>query len=119
MLLSVLQVWILLLRREADGGKREEDEVEARAEGVRHANENVLRPRARTVLRAAGRRGRRSVPEVVRPGRGRCGVRFSVGGRSRAGGGRGGQRQFRAAVVGRLRVHVGVHRLRRGRLAPA
>lgn len=116
MLLSVLQVWVLLLRREADGGKRAEDEVEARAEGVRHANENVLRPRARTVLRAAGRRGRRSVPEDVRPGRGRCGVRFGVGGRSGAG---GGQRQFRAAVVGRLRVHVGVHRLRRGRLAPA
>lgn len=61
-LLSVLQVRVLLLRREADGREGAQDEVKARAEGVRHANENILRARARTVLRAAGRRGRR-VPE--------------------------------------------------------
>lgn len=118
-LLSVLQVRLLLLRRETHGRKRAANETETRAEGVRHANENAVRPRARTVLRAAGRRGRR-VPEGVGPGDGRCvGVRFGV--RFGVGGGRGtgsGQRQFRATAVGRFRVHVSVHRMRRGRSVP-
>lgn len=54
MLLLVLQVRVLLLRREADGGEGAADEAEARAQGVRHAHENVLGTRARAVLRAPG-----------------------------------------------------------------
>lgn len=81
-LLSVLKVRILLLRRETNGGKGAADEVEARAERVRHAHENVLGTRARTVLRAARRRGRR-VPAGVRPGGGHSG---------HFGGGYGGRR---------------------------
>jgi len=121
-LLSVLQVWVLLLRRETDGRKRAADEVETRTEGVRHANENVLRPRTRTVLRAAGRHGRWRVLEGIRPGGGgqcHCSIRFGVDSRRGAGRGRGGQRQFRTTAVGRIRVHVCVHRLRCGHPAPA
>lgn len=54
MLLPVLQVRVLLLRREADGREGAPYEAEARAQGVRHAHEDVLGgARARAVLRAA------------------------------------------------------------------
>jgi len=121
----VFEVRLLLLRREADGGERAADEVETGTEGVRHAHENVLGTRARTILRAARRRGRR-IPTGLRPGNGvgdrhRRRVSFGRGGSGGRDGGRGGgrQRQFRAAAVGRVRVHVRVHRLRRGRTTPA
>lgn len=65
MLLPVLEVRILLLRREAHGGERTTDEVKARAKGIRLAHENVFWARPGTVLRAARRCGRR-VPAGVR-----------------------------------------------------
>lgn len=130
-LLLVLQVWLLLLRREADGGKRATDEAKAWAERVRRRpHEVVRRSRARTVLRAAGRRGRR-VPASVRPDGGHSGgssgrrgvVAVTVRNRcSRDGGGCGsrrGQRQLHSTADDRVRVYGRVHRLRRRRTVPA